>query len=355
MAKGCVMSKGLDLILQAIAKTPSHDLLKNRFISLVKELENATERAEWLVKLSEILLNHLPNEALSISKQAYLEDKLNPKTLEIIQKCLEILGENQKAQAILNKINSLSNEIKTTILPIDDSSLQPTMIIQSPPDEAKGVIGKDFNEEITQTRQNVSHTVESMPVAQQTNFEENPSQDTLIISATEPFEYKCSTNEIPFCLFPLNLEVATNKVSLPSKLNAKQAKNLSAFLQTLKSSDKSQERYSAIKNFVDNKPSQELSYLLIENEMIAGDNRLLELCLDGFIESGLYRSALHCLRKYIKEFDPYLWPKIAATRLEIICQNLGIFPPQTLQNLGSWLNMPHSPSFYSCLGLDAYL
>ncbi len=122
------MSTGLDRILERIVSDPEDKILRNRFITLVSELPDESEKITYIIKLAEVFLYILPREAMRFANMVFKADPENIEALEIIAHGLDAIDRESKAEVIRQQIAHIKsqNQLKTTA--VQDDGLAITTI-----------------------------------------------------------------------------------------------------------------------------------------------------------------------------------------------------------------------------------
>lgn len=102
-------TKGLDSILQSIHAKPEQKILRDRYLSLVSELSDQTEKNRRILELAHIVQASDPTQAMNLGHLVYRQDRKSEDALTLIHSCLVTLGRHGKAsmvQAELEKVRS---------------------------------------------------------------------------------------------------------------------------------------------------------------------------------------------------------------------------------------------------------
>ena len=94
------MTVGLKSILNSINRDPSNQILINRYITLVRELEVDAEKARSTLDLAKVLRKYDPHSAMEYGFMVFQFDRLCIEALELIASCLRDLGRLGKAEVI---------------------------------------------------------------------------------------------------------------------------------------------------------------------------------------------------------------------------------------------------------------
>ena len=98
---------GLQKILTLISTDPS-DLIINRYVSLVTDMQNEQDKADSLLNLATIMLDIDPQETLKYALPVF-EHNQSLDALQLIYKAVLALGKDDKALVIKREIQRLKN------------------------------------------------------------------------------------------------------------------------------------------------------------------------------------------------------------------------------------------------------
>jgi hypothetical protein len=102
--------KGLEVLLERLAEDPTKKIMKIRFLALVSEIEDSTEKAKWCLKLARFYGVNFPKEALQIAYMVCKYDPDNIAALNIIVDSFEALGKNGQAEALRTHLAKVRND-----------------------------------------------------------------------------------------------------------------------------------------------------------------------------------------------------------------------------------------------------
>ena len=117
-------TKGLEEILKQIRKDPGQRVLLERFLALLSELADSTEKHRLMLGLAEALLPEDPGQSMNLAYRVYQQDHSVPESLDIIWRCLNALERYDKAAIVkreLDQINQSRNEPSGT--PADKTAM----------------------------------------------------------------------------------------------------------------------------------------------------------------------------------------------------------------------------------------
>ena len=103
--------KGLDVLLDKIAEDPTKKIMKIRFLALVSELEDSTEKASWCLKLAKKYGTKFPKEALQVAYMVCNYDVDNIEALCIMIDSLDILGNSSQANKLRDHLSKVRAEL----------------------------------------------------------------------------------------------------------------------------------------------------------------------------------------------------------------------------------------------------
>ena len=138
---------GLQKILTLISTDPS-DLIISRYVSLVQDIQNESDKAQSLLNLATIMLDIDPQETLKYSLPVF-EHNQSLEALQLIYRAVVALGKDDKARVIKREIErlksiessksfnrssptSLNRKHSTILLNDGSSSQQDTVLIDNP-------------------------------------------------------------------------------------------------------------------------------------------------------------------------------------------------------------------------------
>lgn len=106
-------TKGLDSILKSIQANPDQKILRDRYLSLISELSDHTEKNRRVLELAQIVLASDPSQAMNLGHLVYRQDRKSEEALTLIHKCLVTLGRHGKASMVLKELE----KVKSSKLP----------------------------------------------------------------------------------------------------------------------------------------------------------------------------------------------------------------------------------------------
>ena len=122
------MNKGLEKILGRIEKDPGNTMLVKKCMVLITEGEMDGEKADFLLRLSQVLTNRDPEAALEAARlvtsmAADLQDKDDPRNVAAMRQMIIVLkvqGENARAARIARELRTLQGKAEASPSELQD-------------------------------------------------------------------------------------------------------------------------------------------------------------------------------------------------------------------------------------------